>query len=487
MLPFSLLLSFIRKLGISLHLSHSYTKPVPIVLLTFHEPSPELKLYLKNEYPGKIIYIKSLTKDIDGWITFRILLNAVFSRRPFLLITILYEPVKELFFSGFFQNRSDLSNFIADFSEIDRLRDQSLQSDIWERYKCWINRELKTNLKIDISSKSFRFNTFTAYQLPTCLFYMIIAPATMQDTIEHLTKIISLHNPILTASNSFVDFSVDPSKDPVNFLLIPFQVLKGIADSDICKKMLCDDNGRLFLKYGDFDQDECRNAVDGASVGLRSPFPNYLRREVMKNKFWYVDIPRTSSSSLKVELGNKFGLVFGKKRIINEGATGFHIFPNHVPASLMIVFLGEETWRNLFTFSLTRNPWDRILSLYHYRRRIGNIPEEMTFREYVFALHKFRGQGLFSYHGFYYSNADYICDAKGRILVSYWGKYEDRNTVLKTIGSKLDIENLGNLHLQSGKPGKAHYSEWYDTQTRNIIESVYHIDIERFEYSFETN
>jgi len=39
------------------------------------------------------------------------------------------------------------------------------------------------------------------------------------------------------------------------------------------------------------------------------------RRSIIKNGFWFVDIPRTSSISVRVQLVRRFGSVYGKERV----------------------------------------------------------------------------------------------------------------------------------------------------------------------------
>jgi hypothetical protein len=56
---------------------------------------------------------------------------------------------------------------------------------------------------------------------------------------------------------------------------------------------------------------------------------------------------------------------------------------DHLTAQDMQKRLGNDLWRELFTFSFIRNPWDRFLSLYFYRRNCGELQSNVTFKDYA--------------------------------------------------------------------------------------------------------
>jgi hypothetical protein len=210
----------------------------------------------------------------------------------------------------------------------------------------------------------------------------------------------------------------------------------------------------------------------------------YAKYKILKNGFWFVDIPRTSSSSIKSELGKKYGIAYGKSNIFEQKYSNQQIFPDHLPAREMRKILGAERWENLFTFTLVRNPWDRILSLYNYRLKVDSIPKSMSFPDYVGELRRMDDK-YFKYWGYRYSSYEYTIAEDGQKLISFIGKFENRQQDLAFIANKIKCNALGNVFVQKASPEGEHYSTCYNHKTRSIIEQVFRKDIEYFEYEFE--
>jgi FkbM family methyltransferase len=211
---------------------------------------------------------------------------------------------------------------------------------------------------------------------------------------------------------------------------------------------------------------------------------------IKKEGFWFVDIPRTSSSSIKAELGSVFGAAYAKLNIKDYGYGKKSMLPDHLLAKDMKELLGEDCWNNLFSFTFVRNPWDRAVSLYLYRKRLEKNILDMEFKDYVIALYKHltkQENSLFAYHGYSLSASDFILDDDENVIIDYVGKYENRNEDINYISRKIGCRTLGNLCLQKANKENTHYSQFYDDESREIIEEIYQKDIELFKYSFEKN
>jgi len=206
---------------------------------------------------------------------------------------------------------------------------------------------------------------------------------------------------------------------------------------------------------------------------------------ILKCGFWFVDIPRTSSSSIRIELGINFGPPYGKKNLLESKYSSEQIFPDHLTSSEMINIIGMESWQKIFTFSIVRNPWDRILSLYFYRKIKNNIPESWSFTDYILNLEGATDKtNYFEYQGFRYGASEYIFDGNNKLLINHIVRYEERDTGLQFISQKLKIRNFGIISTQISKPPRVDYKYYYSTDTKRIIENKYARDIDLLGYNF---
>jgi hypothetical protein len=202
---------------------------------------------------------------------------------------------------------------------------------------------------------------------------------------------------------------------------------------------------------------------------------------------WFVDIPRTSSSSIRAELGRIYGEGFGKSNLFEKEHATPNVLADHLPATDAREVLGGDFWQAAFTFSFVRNPWDRFLSIYFFRVRNGEIAPTLSFTEYARQMYapRYRGRAtLHSYPAYYYSMSDYLLDPDGNLLVDFVGRYETRQSDLAVVADRLGVEFSG-LHLQRAAPEGRHYSEYYDPESWEIVARVYAEDIERFGYAPE--
>lgn len=198
--------------------------------------------------------------------------------------------------------------------------------------------------------------------------------------------------------------------------------------------------------------------------------------------FWFVDIPRTSSTSLKAQLSERFGPIFGKKGETQGVMEG--LVPDHTPAAVLRERMGAACWDRLVTFSVVRNPWERTLSMYLFRRHIAAESLKMDFRDYVLKLGA-RDSAYFGYHGHYFGNSDYVLGADGEPLVSHIACYESRKEDLEAVGEAIGFAELGQGQRMISRSTHCHYSRYYDDEMVAIVADRYRTDRELFQYEFE--
>lgn len=101
-----------------------------------------------------------------------------------------------------------------------------------------------------------------------------------------------------------------------------------------------------------------------------------VRNAIKESGFWYVDIPRTSSTFIKVNLASAFGYPYGKGNVAdNQKLAGMnsYLLPSHTPGFIVKDVVGERLWRECNTFSVVRNPYSWSLSFWRYTKTYGNL------------------------------------------------------------------------------------------------------------------
>lgn len=217
-----------------------------------------------------------------------------------------------------------------------------------------------------------------------------------------------------------------------------------------------------------------------------------MNKLIQDSGFWFVDIPRTSSSSIRAELGAYFGRGHGKMNIPEKQYATEQSFADHHTAQEMRDVLGPELWSKIITFSVVRNPWERIVSYYFYRKgkAIVKIPQTWSLADFVAQLATARSGGpiheTLQYAPHRKTYSEFLTDEAGELLVDHVIRFEDRKAGLKRIGDMIGLKTLGQLAINPASPEGRHYSEYYDTATRLRVGEIFAEDCDRFGYRFET-
>jgi hypothetical protein len=162
----------------------------------------------------------------------------------------------------------------------------------------------------------------------------------------------------------------------------------------------------------------------------------------------------------------------------------------HVDALTIKSKVPAEIWDSYFKFSITRNPWDKVISDFYWKKRQDPaINPRKRFYNYLGVPFNELGELKKTFSEFLQSgewgNNDRFYIIDDQLCVDYVIRYEnlleDLGEVCRTVG----LEACTLPRLKSGLRRKRyHYSEYYDEESKEIVAEAHKNDIRLLGYEF---
>ena len=158
---------------------------------------------------------------------------------------------------------------------------------------------------------------------------------------------------------------------------------------------------------------------------------------------------------------------------------------DHLMATEVIARIGIDKWNEAYKFTVVRNPWDKVVSHYEYRRKKNKTEiasRNISFSDWVAMTY---GENKDT---FYYNNprsfqpqVDWLKDIDGKISIDFISKFETINEGFYHIRNVIGLDvTLPHLNASS----RVTYQSYYNEETRDIVAHWFREDIEEFGYSF---
>jgi len=132
-------------------------------------------------------------------------------------------------------------------------------------------------------------------------------------------------------------------------------------------------------------------------------------------------------------------------------------------------------WNKYYKFGFVRNPWDLIVSWWHYM----SPPHKLaTFKNFIKNMDKSPPIKQWSWT----CNYDSVSDSSDNVIVDFVGKFENIQADLDRICDKIDIS-----HVKLKKKNKTKhkpYESYYDAHSMNLIARRCWKDLKYFGYKF---
>ena len=220
-------------------------------------------------------------------------------------------------------------------------------------------------------------------------------------------------------------------------------------------------------------------------------------------KFIFIKSAKTAGTSLEAALSNYCGGADVVTPLgdydFNRDETGKWVhkamnagdYQQHDWAVTIRGKVGTAIWTEYFKFSIARNPWDRVVSLFTWKarndptlrprknllNRLGLPSDEFKETRERFADFV---RGSWETNDRFYVSGDELCVD---FVIRYEALADDTLHVCRCIG----VPPIELPRLKSGfRPGHRHYSEYYDETTKAIVAERHGNDLRLFGYRFET-
>jgi hypothetical protein len=197
-----------------------------------------------------------------------------------------------------------------------------------------------------------------------------------------------------------------------------------------------------------------------------------------RHKYVFIHIPKTAGTSIQKALGLRTDAHGGwvGDQIEMIGATKHHFSPDHIPSGY-------------FVFTFVRNPWDRLLSYYMFRREPRNrhrlsihpMERKITYLEWLHRLPEFSAYRRINpaFQIAISSQSDIIGD-----YPDFVGRFETLTQDCQTLLDRLGIENPGLENVNPTTSKQLSYQQYYDDECKSFIADRYRDDIDRFGFEF---
>ena len=154
----------------------------------------------------------------------------------------------------------------------------------------------------------------------------------------------------------------------------------------------------------------------------------------------------------------------------------------------------KEHYRNFFKFTFVRNPWDRAVSLYEFRKKEANegihrrtwpSMDELindSFEDTIKKSTNNTNKDVLYLEPAYTDN--YWLPKQILKEINFVGRFESIDRDFDYIKYALGI-HLDHQLTHDNQIKRKHYSEYYNDETRKIVADKYATDIQLFGYKFE--
>ncbi|MEM6484044.1 MAG: sulfotransferase family 2 domain-containing protein [Pseudomonadota bacterium] len=199
-----------------------------------------------------------------------------------------------------------------------------------------------------------------------------------------------------------------------------------------------------------------------------------------RHKFIFVKTAKTAGTSVEVVLSQ----ICGEEDVVTPFGIeehghvprNYYGYYNHMPAHEIINRVGEEVWAHYLTFTVERNPWDKVVSHYNFVKA-RHDEHDLAFGTYL-------KRGAFPHNLRLYAR---IGDrGTPELLVDSVLQYENLSQQLPALLAHHGVSLPGRLPHAKGqyRDHRVLYESYYNDAQRKLIAHEFEQEIALFGYEF---
>lgn len=151
----------------------------------------------------------------------------------------------------------------------------------------------------------------------------------------------------------------------------------------------------------------------------------------------------------------------------------FFLFTSHETVKTIENKISKDIFNNYFKFAIVRNPYSRFVSRYNYMKLTNNLNE----KNFSVFLENHVKKSLVADQQY-----KFLLNKNGKIGVDKIIKYENLNTEIQELNkyTNLDFSKFEKLNVSTHD----NYRDYYNNESKKIVEDFCREDLEYFNYSF---
>lgn len=197
-----------------------------------------------------------------------------------------------------------------------------------------------------------------------------------------------------------------------------------------------------------------------------------------EHKAIFIHIPKCAGTSITDTLDrqNNFKKFINYKDFSLRLMTGRNL--QHSTYS-RIKALHPFKFNSYFKFSFVRNPFDRMHSEYHWRRKWDRTIENKSFEEMLQEIPTFRNRR----EPHFKQQTDFIYTKRNKLMVDFVGRFETLEQDFRNVATELGVKQA-DLKVLNRSRSSTSYRSGYSDQAQELIKQFFAKDLDLLEYEY---